>query len=312
LPEFNIHSRAQDRKIVGEHYNRGNDFFQSFLGESMVYTAAWFESPGATLEEAQFAKLDRVCRKLRLSRGESLLDIGCGWGTLVAQAAREFGATSRGVTLAREQVSFGTERIKDYGVGALASVDVCDYRDVSGKYDKIVSLEMCEHVGSKNIVSYFKKVNNLLADDGLFVLQWTGIRKLYHPRNPFSAIRMRSEDLIWALFMARYIFPGADASLPLSGMLRAAEDGGFEVVDVENMSPHYVLTLEAWRRNWKSNESTIVATYGQHWFRLWYFFLSWSSLIGRQGSAFTYQVLMHKGRQQYDRLGLRFDGGHFR
>ncbi|NWM05816.1 SAM-dependent methyltransferase, partial [Klebsiella quasipneumoniae] len=90
----------------GEHYNRGNDFFESFLGQSMVYTAAWFEKPDVTLEDAQFAKIDRVCRKLRLSNGESLLDVGCGWGTLVAQAARQFGVSSRGVTLAREQVSF--------------------------------------------------------------------------------------------------------------------------------------------------------------------------------------------------------------
>ena len=240
LPEVAIHSKSQDSRIVGEHYNRGNDFFGWFLGEAMVYTAAWFETPDVPLEQAQYKKIDRCCEKLQLKKGETLLDIGCGWGTFVARAAKEFGAKSYGVTLAQEQVDFGTDRIKEYGVSDRAKVEVCDYRNVTGQFDKIVSLEMVEHVGIKNLVSYFKKVHELLKDDGLFVLQWTGIRNLYNPQNPLTALTLRPEDLIWALFMARYIFPGADASLPLSGMLRAAEDGGFEVTDVENMSPHYI------------------------------------------------------------------------
>ncbi len=312
LPEVAIHSKGQDSRIVGEHYNRGNDFFQWFLGEAMVYTAAWFETPETSLEQAQYKKIDRACQKLRLKSGETLLDIGCGWGTFVARAAKEFGAKTYGVTLAQEQVDFGTERIQAYGVSDHARVEVCDYRNVKGTFDKIVSLEMCEHVGIKNIVSYYKKVHSLLADNGLFVLQWTGIRGLYNPQNPLSAVTLRPEDLIWALFMARYIFPGADASLTLSGMIRAAEDGGFEVTDVENMSPHYVITLRAWRDNWVSNRDAIIAAYGQRWFRLWYFFLHWSALIGEQGSAFTYQLIMHKNKETFDRQGLRFGGGHIR
>jgi cyclopropane fatty-acyl-phospholipid synthase-like methyltransferase len=312
LPEVAIHSKGQDSRIVGEHYNRGNDFFGWFLGEAMVYTAAWFETPETSLEQAQYKKIDRACQKLRLKEGETLLDIGCGWGTFVARAAKEFGAKTYGVTLAHEQVAFGTERINAYGVADRAKVEVCDYRNVTGRFDKIVSLEMCEHVGVKNIVSYYKKVHELLADDGLFVLQWTGIRGLYNPQNPLTAMTLRPEDLIWALFMARYIFPGADASLTLSGMIRAAEDGGFEVTDVENMSPHYVITLRAWRDNWVSNRESIIKAYGQRWYRLWYFFLHWSALIGEQGSAFTYQLIMHKNNESFDRQGLRFNGGHFR
>jgi cyclopropane fatty-acyl-phospholipid synthase-like methyltransferase len=312
FPEALIHSKSQDSRIVGEHYNRGNDFFTWFLGEAMVYTAAWFENPDVPLEQAQYKKIDRACQKLRLKEGETLLDIGCGWGTFVARAAKEFGAKSYGVTLAQEQVNFGTDRINAYGVADRAKVEVCDYRNVKGQFDKIVSLEMCEHVGVKNIVSYYKKVNDLLKDDGLFVLQWTGIRGLYSPQNPLTAMTLRPEDLIWALFMARYIFPGADASLTLSGMIRAAEDGGFEVIDVENMSPHYVITLRAWRDNWISNEAVIIAAYGQRWYRLWKFFLHWSALIGEQGSAFTYQLIMHKNSESFDRMGLRFNGGHIR
>lgn len=310
LPEVAIHSKAQDSRIVSEHYNRGNDFFGWCLGEAMVYTAGWFENRNVPLEQAQYRKIDRCCDKLQLQKGETLLDIGCGWGTFVARAAREYGARTTGVTLAQEQVDFGTDRIEKYGVSDRAQVKVCDYRNVTGPFDKIVSLEMVEHVGIKNLSTYYKKVHELLADDGLFVLQWTGIRNLYNPQNPLSAVTMRPEDLIWGLFMSRYIFPGADASLTLSGMIRAAEDGGFEVIDVENMSPHYVMTLRAWRDIWKSNKDEVIAAYGERWYRLWYFFLHWSALIGEQGSAFTYQLLMHKNADSFNRMGLRYENKH--
>jgi cyclopropane fatty-acyl-phospholipid synthase-like methyltransferase len=309
LPEVTIHSKSQDARIVGEHYNRGNDFFEWCLGEAMVYTAASFETPDMPLAQAQYRKIDRACQKLQLKPGETLLDIGCGWGTFVARSAKEFGVKSYGVTLAQEQVNFGTDRIQQYGVADRAKVEVCDYRNVQGKFDKIVSLEMVEHVGIKNLVAYYQKVHELLADDGLFVIQWTGIRNLYNPQNPLSALTLRPEDLIWGLFMNRYIFPGADASLPLSGMIRAAEDGGFEVTDVENMSPHYVITLRAWRDIWMSNRENVIKSYGERWYRLWYFFLHWSALIGEQGSAFTYQMLMHKNSDSFDRKKLQFESG---
>jgi cyclopropane fatty-acyl-phospholipid synthase-like methyltransferase len=311
LPEVAIHSKAQDSRIVSEHYNRGNDFFEWCLGEAMVYTAASFETPDMPLEQAQYRKIDRACQKLQLKPGEKLLDIGCGWGTFVARSAKEFGSNSYGVTLAQEQANFGTDRIAKYGVSDRAKVEVCDYRNVTGKFDKIVSLEMVEHVGIKNLVAYYQKVHELLADDGLFVLQWTGIRNLYNPQNPLSALTLRPEDLIWGLFMSRYIFPGADASLTLSGMIRAAEDGGFEVSDVENMSPHYVLTLRAWRDIWVGNRENVIKAYGERWYRLWYFFLHWSALIGEQGSAFTYQILMHKNSDSFDRAKLQFGSGKY-
>lgn len=306
LPEVTIHSKAQDSRIVSENYNRGNDFYGWFLGEAMVYTAAAFESPAMTLEQAQYRKIDICCQKMQVKPGDRLLDIGCGWGTFVAKAARDFGADAYGVTLAQEQVDFGTARIQQYGVADRAKVEVCDYRNIQGKFKRIVSLEMVEHVGIKNLVGYFKKVHSLLEDDGLFVLQWTGIRDLYSPRNPLSAFMLKPEDLIWGLFMNRYIFPGADASLPLSAMLRAAEDAGFEIADVDRMSANYVLTLQRWRDQWLQNREAVVAAYGERWFRLWNFFLHWSALIGIQGSAFTYQVLMHKNHNGFDRMGMAF------
>ena len=172
---------------------------------------------------------------------------------------------------------------------------------MQGKFDKIVSLEMVEHVGIKNLSGYFDKVHSLLKDDGLFVLQWTGIRNLYAPQNPLTALSLKPEDLIWALFMARYIFPGADASLPCSAMLAAAEKAGFEVSDVERMSSHYILTLRAWRDLWVSNKAEVTKAYGERWYRLWYFFLHWSALMGDQGTGFTYQVTMHKNHDKFNR-----------
>lgn len=308
LPEIAIHSPRQDRRIVSEHYDRGNDFFGWFLGESMVYTAAWFETPETSLEDAQHRKIDRCCAKLGLAPGQSLLDIGCGWGTFVARAARDFGVRAHGVSLSKEQVDFGRERIAAYGAADRAKVEVRDYRLVEGRFDKIVSLEMVEHVGVKNLDRYFAKVHELLADDGLFVLQWTGIRKLYHPESPLSALTLAPEDLIWALFMNRYIFPGADASLPLSSMLRAAENAGFEIADVERMSAHYVLTLRAWLRRWRESRAAVVAAYGERWFRLWKFFLHWAALTGERGGAFTYQVVMHKNHDAFPRRLERTPG----
>ncbi|MEB2311434.1 MAG: class I SAM-dependent methyltransferase [Sorangiineae bacterium] len=306
LPEVAIHSKQQDSRIVGEHYNRGNDFFGWFLGESMVYTAASFETPEQSLEDAQYRKIDRACDKLRLHPGETLLDIGCGWGTFVARAAKEYGARSYGVTLAKEQVAFGEERIKAYGVTDRARVEVRDYRNVTGRFDKIVSLEMVEHVGVKNLSTYFKKVHELLEDDGLFVIQWTGIRKLYQPQNPLSAFILKPEDLIWSLFMAKYIFPGADASLPLSAMLRAAENAGFEIENVERLSASYLLTLKLWRESWIANREAVVKAYGERWYRLWNFFLYWARLSGERGAAFTYQVTMHKNHDKFPRVDLQF------
>jgi len=306
LPQVAIHSLGQDKRVVSEHYDRGNDFFGWCLGEAMVYTSAFYNTGNEGLEEAQYAKIDHVSKKLHLQPGERLLDIGCGWGTFVARSAREFGVKSYGVTLAQEQVNFGMDRIRTYGVEDRAKVEVCDYREIQGRFDKIVSLEMVEHVGIKNLHTYYKKVHSLLEDDGLFLVSWTGIRGLYNPQNPLSALTMKPEDLIWALFMNRHIFEGADASLTLSSMIRAAEDEGFEIADVENVSQHYVITLRQWRDHWVSNRSEIVKAYGERWYRLWCFFLHWSALIGEQGSAFNYHLLLHKNHDSYARKKLFF------
>jgi sphingolipid C9-methyltransferase len=291
IPEVVIHSKSQDRRIVREHYDRGNDFFGWFLGERMVYTSGFFENRGQSVEEAQDNKMNLVCKKLQLEKGERFLDIGCGWGTLARHAAMNYGVDATGVTIAERQTEFGNERIKKAGVAERARVLCCDYRDIpKQRFNKISSLEMVEHVGVKNLVSFYELVRDLLEDDGLFLLQWTGLRR-----------GLRPEDLIWGLFMNKYIFPGADASLCPSAMLKAMEKAGWEMHSVENISIHYGFTIKKWHDNWLSNKDAVIAAYGERWFRIWHFFLAWSTIIAEQGNASCFQVVLNKNLDAFDR-----------
>lgn len=291
LPEVTIHSKDQDKRIVREHYDRGNDFFGWFLGERMVYTSGFFQSEGETLEQAQDNKLELVCRKLLLQPGQRLLDVGCGWGTLVRHAASRHGVDATGVTIAERQTEFGNARLAAAGLSDQARLLCLDYRDIPAeKYDRIVSLEMVEHVGVKNLRKFYEQMRDLLTDDGVFVLQWTGLRR-----------GLRPEDLIWGLFMNRYVFPGADASLCPSRMIAVTEKAGFELHSAENISTHYGWTIERWYRNWISNRAAVTAAYGDRWWRIWHFFLAWSVLIGEQGNAACFQLVMHKNTDGYDR-----------
>jgi len=302
IPEVTIHSKDQDKRIVREHYDRGNDFFGFFLGERMVYTAGFFkDGPGkSTLEEAQDEKINRVGKKLMLKPGETLLDVGCGWGTLVRNTARDFGVDATGVTIAERQTEFGNERIKKAGLEGKARILCLDYRDApKKKFNKIVSLEMVEHVGVKNLPKFFEQMYGHLDDNGQFLLQWTGLRRGGGEGVP--VIGLRPEDLIWGLFMNKYVFPGADASLPCSEMIKHAENAGFEPFSVENVSIHYAWTIKAWHDNWLANKDQVLKAYGDRWFRIWNLFLAWSVRIAEQGNAACYQVVFNKNKNDFDR-----------
>jgi cyclopropane fatty-acyl-phospholipid synthase-like methyltransferase len=296
LPEVTIHTKSQDQRIVREHYDRGDDFFGAFLGDRMVYTSGYFRSPDETLEQAQDNKMDLVCRKLELKPGDKFLDIGCGWGTLARYAAQHYGVDATGVTLSKNQAAYGNARIAEAGLSDRARILCLDYRDIpTQRFDKISSLEMVEHVGVKNLKSFYEGVRELLTDDGLFFLQWTGLRR-----------GLRPEDLIWGLFMNKYIFPGADASLCPAPMLAAMEKAGFETFSVENVSIHYAWTIARWLDNWEANREAVLASYGERWYRIWAFFLAWSTIIAEQGNAACFQVVLNKNLDEFDRT--RFIG----
>ncbi len=301
VPEWTLHSPAQDRRLVREHYDRGDDFFAAFLGERMVYTSGIFHDESQSLEQGQDNKLDLVCQKIGLQRDAELLDVGCGWGTLALHAAKQYGARSTGVTLSQNQTAFGNARIERAGLANRARIECRDYREIpAGKtYDRIVSLEMVEHVGLKHLASFFQLISERLKDDGLFLLQFAGLRRGGGLGVPPAGLR--PEDMIWGLFMNKYVFPGADASPPLSAMLRAMEKAGFGIYSVENISIHYSLTIRRWHDNWQRNAEAVRDSYGERWYRLWNFFLAWSWRIGAQGNSECFQVVAHKNLDGFDR-----------
>jgi cyclopropane fatty-acyl-phospholipid synthase-like methyltransferase len=293
IPSVTIHSKKQDERIIREHYDRGNDFFGSFLGDRMIYTSAYFMTGREDLETAQDRKLKLVCDKLQLKEGERLLDIGCGWGTLAAYSAKNCGTDSTGITIAQNGADYANAMIERMELKHRARVKRMDYRSIpADKYDKISCLEMAEHVGVKYFTRFMKQISGLLKDDGLFFLQIAGLRAGYH-----------QESLTWGMFMSEYIFPGADASLPLSFVVKRLEKAGFEIHSVENIGIHYSRTIQLWYYNWQSHKEEVLKSYGQWWFRCWEVFLGWSIDIAKQGNSTCFQIVCNKNLDMYNRRG---------
>jgi len=290
------HTLHEDAVDVKGTYNLGNDFYNAFLGNSMVYTCAIFNSTDApeSLEEAQRNKIDFVCKKIELKKGEKHLDIGCGWGTFVLHAAKNYGSNSWGITIAKEQIEWGRKQIArlDSDVQKRAKVDLLDYREIPSneKYNKITCLEMAEHVGVKNFQKFCRQLFGLLEDDGLLYIQMCGLR----PRWQF-------EDLVWGLFMAKYIFPGADASCPAGWVAQQLEKAGFEIHSVETVTQHYAMTIKKWYDRWVENKDLIVGRYGETEFRKYLLFLGWSVIIANQGTSGCYQIVAHKNINSFNR-----------
>lgn len=300
IPEVIMHSKSQDEEQVRDHYDRGDDFYTWFLGPRMIYTSGVISDTKKeeTLEQLQDNKLNVVASKIQLQKGEHVLDLGCGWGTWATFASSQFGAKVTGVTLGRNQTKWGTELLGKYGVTSEQSkIACCDYRDsprsekANGKYDKITCLEMAEHVGIRRFGAFLTQVHDSLEDDGLFFLQYAGLRKSW-----------QYEDLVWGLFMNKYIFPGADASTPLAFVVNALENAGFEIVNIDNIGVSYSATLWRWYRNWMGNKDKAVNKYGVKWFRIWEYFLASSTITSRQSGATCYQFVLRKNINSYHRI----------
>ncbi|KAF2012990.1 S-adenosyl-L-methionine-dependent methyltransferase [Aaosphaeria arxii CBS 175.79] len=283
-----FHTRAQDMDQVRPNYDQGDDHYSYFLGPRMVYTSGVISdtSREETLEEMQDNKMAIVCEKLELREGETLLDIGCGWGTLAKFASVNYGAKVTGVTLARNQTAWGNEGLQKSGIPDSQSKILCmDYRDVprGKKFDKISQLEMGEHVGVRRLTTFFRQCYDMLEDDGAMYVQLSGLRQAW-----------QYEDFIWGSFLNKYIFRGADASTPLWNYTRSLEMAGFEIKSVDTIGVHYSGTLWRWYRNWLSNREKIEAKFGERWYRIWELFLAWSTIASRQGSAACFQILVVK------------------
>ncbi|KIH90165.1 hypothetical protein SPBR_00408 [Sporothrix brasiliensis 5110] len=297
IPELLLHTKSQDEEQVRDHYDRGDDFYAWFLGPRMIYTSGVISDPTIeeSLEQLQDNKLAIVCEKINLQKGDALLDIGCGWGTLARFASVNYGANVTGITLGRNQTAWGNRALREVGIPEEQSKILCmDYREIpvpEGKYKKITCLEMAEHVGVRHFGGFARQVRDMLDDDGVFFLQIAGLRKFW-----------QFEDFTWGLFMNKYVFPGADASTPLGWVVDQLEGAGFEIKDIDTIGVHYSATLWRWYRNWLGNRDKIEAKYGKRWFRIWEFFLAYSTIASRQGSATCFQIVLVKNINSTHRI----------
>ncbi|OEJ26543.1 cyclopropane-fatty-acyl-phospholipid synthase [Streptomyces agglomeratus] len=283
-----LHTRRRDKEAISHHYDVGNAFYGLVLGPSMVYSCAYFDdsaesdtSPGGmTLEEAQYAKLDLISRKLALREGTRLLDVGCGWGSMAMHAAREYGAQVTGITLSKEQAAYARKRIADEGLTDRVEIRVQDYRDVSdGPYDAISSIGMAEHVGSVQYRQY--------ADD-LFALLKPGGRLLNHQiaRRPEPNEEAYHVDE----FIDAYVFPDGELA-PVGRTVGTLEEAGFEVRDVESIREHYALTLRQWVANLEDHweEAVRASSWGRA--RVWQLYMAASALSFEHNKIGVNQVL---------------------
>lgn len=271
------HSVKRDGDAISHHYDVSNAFYRQMLGPTMVYSCAVFGSPGESLEAAQRRKLDLICRKLELHRGMTLLDIGCGWGSLLMHAAGCYGVKAVGVTVSQEQAALARERIRAAGLTAECEVRVEDYRDISdGPYDRIASVGMFEHVGGSNLALYFDRVRELLAPGGLF---------LNH-----GIVRTQPGHISRRGFTHRYVFP--DGELHTQGrVIDSLEDAGFELLDDESLRPHYARTLRLWAANHDAGIEAAAAEIGRERERVWRLHNHGAALAFERGSLSIHQVI---------------------
>jgi cyclopropane-fatty-acyl-phospholipid synthase len=258
-------TRAGSRRNIAAHYDIGNDFFELFLDPTMMYSCAVYEREDMTLEEAQIAKLDRLCRKLDLQPGDHLLEIGTGWGALALRAAQRYGCRVTTTTISREQHALARQRIDAAGLADRITLRLDDYRDLDGRYDKLVSVEMIEAVGHQYFDTFFRRCSELLVPGGTMVLQSITIDD-----RQFAAAR-DSVD-----FIKRHIFPGCCIPSVTALAQSAAHASTLRIVDLEDIGPHYASTLAAWRRNLFANAEQVRARgYPEALLRMWHFYLGY-------------------------------------
>ncbi len=274
------HTRKIDADAIAYHYDVSNEFYSLWLDRGMVYSCAYYRKEDISLEEAQEHKIDHILRKLNVQPGDRLLDVGCGWGTLILRAAERFGARTLGITLSRNQYEFARQRIIERGLQDRCEVRFEDYRDVTGLYDRIASVGMFEHVGLKNLRGYFEKIRLLLADGGTFLNH--GITST----DPLSG----EAPLGGGEFIGRYVFPHGE--LPhLSLVLKEMCMAGFEPVDVECLRHHYAMTTREWARRYEEAAERLREIAGEKRYRAWRIYLAGCAYAFAHNWISVYQVL---------------------
>jgi cyclopropane-fatty-acyl-phospholipid synthase len=279
------HTRQADATWVGQHYDVSNEFYALWLDRRMVYSCAYFKNGDEDIDTAQAQKLDHLCRKLRLRPGERLLDIGCGWGGLLAWAAARYGVTGVGITVSREQHAYANARLATEGLDGRVEVRLEDYRDLAGEavFDKIVSVGMYEHVGRANLPLYFRMIHRLLRPGGIALNH--GITA--------GDTQGRSLGRPGGRFIEQYVFPGGE--LPhLSEVVREMARQELEVLDVECLRPHYAQTLLHWLQRLEGQRARATELAGIERYRIWRIYLAGCALAFERGWVSVHQVVVGK------------------
>ncbi|MBW4658738.1 MAG: class I SAM-dependent methyltransferase [Drouetiella hepatica Uher 2000/2452] len=284
------------RKNVQHHYDLGNDFYQQFLDRTLTYSCGYQMRETDSLEEMQLQKYELICRKLALQPGESLIDIGCGWGGMLIYAAEHYGISGTGITLSKEQGKLAQERIEQKGLGDRLKIVLSDYREIQGEYDKFVSIGMFEHVGKDSFGTFMGKAKSLLKPNGIGLLHTIVTEGV--ERN--------------GAWVDKYIFPGG--CLPhLYEIAQAMRAERLTIAHCENLRPHYAETLRQWGINFTKNKDEIKAlspAYDDRFLRMWDLYLQTSEASFRDGALQVHQILFYKDKQWPLTIPLDFSVPH--
>ena len=258
---------------IHSHYDLGNDFYKLWLDREMVYTCAYFPSPSVTLEEAQHAKLDYVCRKLRLQPGETVAEAGCGWGALALHMAQHYGVSVKAFNISHEQIAWARERAAERGLTSRVEFIEDDYRNIAGHFDAFVSVGMLEHVGVRHLAEFGDVIHRAIGDHGRGLLHFIG----------------RSYKGDFSRWIRKRIFPGAYAPT-LGEAMEVLQPHHYAVTDVENLRPHYARTLEHWLARFDASSDRIARMYDPWFARAWRLYLAGSTAAFQVGTLQLFQI----------------------
>src|SRR5690554_272101 len=270
---------SEAKENIHHHYDLGNEFYQLWLDNAeMQYTCAYYEHPGNTLEQAQLAKLEHVCRKLRLKPGMTVVEAGCGWGGLARYMARNYGVKVHSYNISREQLAYAQAESERQGLDHLITYVEDDYRNITGQYDAFVSIGMLEHVGKENYSALSELIKRSLKPNGMALLHSIG----------------RNRPMLMNAWIEKRIFPGAYPP-SIGEFMEICEQGDFSVLDVENLRLHYAQTLSHWTERFEANAERVTDMYDEHFTRAWRLYLAGSVAAFRAGSLQLFQVVFTHG-----------------
>jgi cyclopropane-fatty-acyl-phospholipid synthase len=267
-------SRHGSRNNIHRHYDLGNDFYKLWLDEQLLYTCAYFPTPSSTLETAQIAKMDHVCRKLRLQPGETVVEAGCGWGALALHMAREYGVSVKAYNVSHEQIAFARARARAEGLSHRVEYVEEDYRAISGKFDVFVSVGMLEHVGLDHFQEFSEIIHRSIGDTGRGLLHFIG----------------RNYPAVFSRWIRKHIFPGGFVP-SLRQSLKVLEPKNYSILDVENLRMHYAKTLEHWLERFEKSRHQVTGMYDSRFVRAWRLYLAGSIAAFRGGHLQLFQIL---------------------